>query len=126
VKITNNVQMGGYSTIMKGSYIGLSAVLHQFTVIGAYSIVGMGSILNRNIPPAVLAIGSPARFLKINKTGVEKTGLDEFEWSAEYLESPSETTIHPKLRDEYVEYLGVCKERMRERKEITLFRSNQH
>lgn len=125
VKIANNVQMGGYSTIMKGAYIGLSAVLHQFSVVGAYSMIGMGSLVNRVIPPGGLALGSPARMIKINKIALEKIGINDFEWVDGYLTNPTIENIHPELRQSYLEFSKERDHRILERKRVTTLRSQK-
>lgn len=124
VKIANNVQMGGYSTILEGAYIGLSAVLHQFTVIGAFAMIGMASVISRNIFPAGLAVGSPARVIKINQIALENTGLSDFEWVNDYLKNPSLANIHPKLQRYFQDYLDIISTRNIERNEVTIYRKN--
>ena len=122
VKIANNVQMGGYSTILQEAYVGLSAVLHQFTIIGAFAMIGMASVVTRNIPPLGLVVGSPARVIKINQKALEKTGLNDFEWVDDYLKSPSLSNIHPKLQIYFQNYLDITSSRSKERKAITIYR----
>lgn len=124
VKIANNVQMGGYTSILSGAYIGLSAVLHQFSVIGHYSMIGMGSTTTRNIPPAGLAIGSPSRVIKVNETALLKLGIPEFDWSKKFIENPSLETIHLSLMEEFVEYLQVVDSRSSQRIELSNLRSS--
>lgn len=124
VKIANNVQMGGYTSILSGAYIGLSAVLHQFSVIGHYSMIGMGSTTTRNIPPTGLAIGSPSRVMKVNKTALLKLGIPEFDWATKFIENPSSETIHPSLMKEYFEYLQVVDTRSSQRIELSNLRSS--
>lgn len=80
VKIASNVQMGGYTSICKGAYVGMNATIHQFTTIGAYSMVGMGSIVTRDVPTAVKAFGSPCRAVGLNVVGLEKIGIFDFDW----------------------------------------------
>ena len=80
VKIANAVQMGGFSTVQDDSYLGLSAVLHQFTVIGAACMIGMNSTVNMSTRPGSIYVGSPARFLKPNSKGLIKYGIKSLEW----------------------------------------------
>jgi UDP-N-acetylglucosamine acyltransferase len=123
VKIANNVQMGGYTSILEGAYIGLSAVLHQFCVIGQYSMIGMGSTTVRNILPTGLAIGSPSRVIKINKVALENLGIRELDWAVKFIENPDLDTVHPSLRKVFLEYLAVVDFRSSQRKEISILRS---
>ena len=50
--IGNNVFIGGFSIILKGSYIGEN------------SIIGAGSVISGNIPSGEIWAGNPARFIK--------------------------------------------------------------
>lgn len=124
VKIANNVQMGGYSTIFEGTYLGLSVVLHQFSVIGAHAMIGMGSLVTRNIPPASLATGSPARVLKVNQIALEKMGLNDFEWVSAYIKMPTLENIHPYLHSSFESYQTVLTKKIEDRKKVTIFRKN--
>jgi UDP-N-acetylglucosamine acyltransferase len=125
VKIANSVQMGGYSTILKGSYLGLGAILHQFTVIGAFSMVGMGSIVTHNCMPGTLNFGSPSRLHRLNRIGLQKLGISDFEWEQSYIKDPSLDTVHKLLRVDFEEYSEVLRNRMLERNQITLFRKSK-
>lgn len=122
VKIANNVQMGGYTTIMSQSYIGLSVTMHQFTVIGALSMIGMGSVLSKNFPPAGLVVGAPARLLKVNQIALDKFEIGDFAWVDEYLKSPSETTIHPQLVSYFMNYKECVFNRLNQRNEVSKLR----
>ena len=50
----------------------MSAVLHQFTTIGSFVMIGMESVVTRNVPPAVLALGAPSRIIGINSVAIKK------------------------------------------------------
>jgi UDP-N-acetylglucosamine acyltransferase len=85
VKITNAVQLGGYTTICYGVNIGLSAVIHQWSVVGAYAMIGMNSTVAKSIPPGSLAVGSPARIKGPNIFSLEKIGIADTNFWSEYL-----------------------------------------
>ena len=53
--------LGGYVSIGKYTYIGLSVAVKEQVNIGSYSIVGMGSIVYKDIPDEMIALGNPAR-----------------------------------------------------------------
>jgi UDP-N-acetylglucosamine acyltransferase len=80
VKIADNVTMGGFTTIQEGSYLGLGAVLHQFSVIGAGCMLGMNSTVTKSIKPGSIAVGQPARIIKPNEPGLVKLGIHDFSW----------------------------------------------
>ena len=53
--------LGGYVSIGKYTYIGLSVAVKERVNIGNYSIVGMGAIVYKDIPDEMIALGNPAR-----------------------------------------------------------------
>jgi len=79
VTLSCNVLIGGHSYIMKGVNFGLGSICHQFSKIGAYSMVGMGSVVTKtsNIEPGGVYVGSPAKYLKQNAVGLSRNGIDD-------------------------------------------------
>ncbi|HVS45278.1 MAG TPA: UDP-N-acetylglucosamine acyltransferase [Verrucomicrobiae bacterium] len=77
--LANNVQIGGFSDIGEGTNVGLSTVIHQFTTLGAYAMVGMGAIVAKDVPPFAKVVGSPLRYLDINRAGMMRSGFNESE-----------------------------------------------
>ncbi|MDQ6767509.1 MAG: UDP-N-acetylglucosamine acyltransferase [Candidatus Eremiobacteraeota bacterium] len=73
--ITNNAQIGGHSEIQQFAFIGLSCVTHQFSTIGAYAFVGMGSIVAKDVPPFMKAFGNPVRLAGVNTVGLARNGF---------------------------------------------------
>jgi UDP-N-acetylglucosamine acyltransferase len=59
--------------------IGLGAIIHQRRVIGAYSMIGMNSTVTKNVPPFVIAHGSPCRPTRLNTVGLSRAGFSEEE-----------------------------------------------
>lgn len=55
------VRLGGQVTVGSGVMIGLGAVVLPGITIGDDTIVGAGSVVTRDLPPRVVAYGSPAR-----------------------------------------------------------------
>jgi acetyltransferase-like isoleucine patch superfamily enzyme len=50
--------------LSRGAQIGTNATLLPFVVIGAYSLVGAGSVVTRDVPSGTVVAGNPARVLK--------------------------------------------------------------
>lgn len=77
VTLSCNVLIGGYSYIMEGANMGLGSICHQNSVIGAYSMVGMGGIVTKKsiIFPGHIYVGNPAKYLKENTIGLERAGI---------------------------------------------------
>jgi len=78
VNLSCNVLIGGHSYIMEGANMGLGSMCHQFSVIGAYSMIGMGGIVVKSseINPGEIYVGTPVKFLKDNKIGLNRNNID--------------------------------------------------
>lgn len=72
-----SVLIGGHSYLFEGVNFGLGAMCHQFSVIGAYSMIGMNSVVTKNaqIAPGETYVGQPAKFLKANQIGLQRAGI---------------------------------------------------
>ncbi len=73
--LANNVQIGGFSFVGDGANVGLSCVLHQFSTIGAYAMVGMGTVVSKDVPPFTKVYGAPPRISGINEIGMKRSGF---------------------------------------------------
>lgn len=84
VTLCNAVSLGGHVRVMRGATIGLNSSVHQFQVIGAYSMLGMGTIVPKSvrIEPGQCYAGNPARWLRANDIGLKRAGITDI--SAEY------------------------------------------
>jgi len=103
VKITNAVQLGGYSTISYCANIGLSSTLHQWSIVGAYAMIGMNSTVTKNIPPGSLAVGSPIRIIRPNEFALQKIGITEYDWWASYQMNLRHFDV-PKVLNDHVNF----------------------
>jgi UDP-N-acetylglucosamine acyltransferase len=74
ITLSCNVLIGGHSYLMEGCNMALGSICHQYSVIGAYSIVGMGSVVTKksSIFPGGKFIGSPTKYLSKNTIGLER------------------------------------------------------
>lgn len=72
-----NVLVGGHSYLMEGVNMGLGSICHQFSVLGAYSMIGMGGIVTKSseIHPGEIYVGNPVKFLKENKIGLNRNNI---------------------------------------------------
>lgn len=82
VTICNNVALAGHVHVMEGSNIGLGTTVHQFQVIGSYSMIGMNStvVSSAVIQPGGKWVGNPVRNIGINEVGLSRNNV-----SPEYL-----------------------------------------
>lgn len=75
VTIASGVAIGGHVRVGRGANLGLNASVHQRRVIGAFAMVGMGSVVTRDIPPFVKAFGNPCGVRGVNAVGLERAGM---------------------------------------------------
>jgi acyl-[acyl carrier protein]--UDP-N-acetylglucosamine O-acyltransferase len=64
---------------MEGCNLGLGTITHQFSKIGAYCMLGMGTIVTKTtyILPGGVYIGSPARRIKQNAVSFTKNQITD-------------------------------------------------
>lgn len=81
VTLSCNTIVAGHVRVMNGANMGLGSITHQFTVLQPYSMLGMGTIVTKTstIEPFCIYIGSPAKLLKVNAIGIERSGLSHEE-----------------------------------------------
>ncbi len=77
VTVACAVLIAGHTRIGRGANLGLGAVLHQRLVIGPGTMIGMGSVITKPIPPFATAFGSPARVRGVNEFGMRRMGLSD-------------------------------------------------
>ena len=65
--ISGLVHIAGSCYIGHESYIGMNACVKEDIKIGNEAIIGIASVVVRDIPDAVIALGNPARPMKINE-----------------------------------------------------------
>jgi UDP-N-acetylglucosamine acyltransferase len=75
--ISCNVLLGGFSKVMSGVNCGLGVIIHQYSVLGQYSMLGMGTIVTKSskIEPGNIYVGSPAKLLKRNDVGLSRANI---------------------------------------------------
>ncbi|GAA1505845.1 acetyltransferase [Sphaerisporangium rubeum] len=58
------VRLAGGVRVEPGAYIGSGALVRESRVIGSYSLVGMGSVVTRDVPSEQVWAGVPARYVR--------------------------------------------------------------
>jgi UDP-N-acetylglucosamine acyltransferase len=81
VTVAHNVVFAGHTRVHDNANIGVAAIFHQFTTVGSYAMIGMGSVVNKDVPPFAMVSGVPARFMRFNARGVQRAGVDPAELS---------------------------------------------
>lgn len=77
VTLAPNVVVGGISKLLLGCNIGMGATLHQFSVIGHFSIVATNAAALKNVKPFSRYI--PGKPISVNAYAIKKFGFEEYE-----------------------------------------------
>nr|WP_237535934.1 acetyltransferase [Streptomyces sp. SID3343] len=77
------VRLAGGVAVERGAYLGAGAMVREHCRVGAWSLVGMGSVVTRDVPPAEVWAGTPARRLRSAPVPAEMHGLHEGEMGDE-------------------------------------------
>ena len=87
VVLSNNVVLAGSAYVGDRANLGMGAVVHQFSAVGAGAMIGMQAAVRASIPPYALAIGVPARVRRANTRALEAAGAtpDQVAALAEHL-----------------------------------------
>ena len=76
VIFANAASVAGHVHVGDHAILGGFTAVHQFTHIGAHSFSGLGTIVNRDIPPYVIVAGNHAQAYGLNKNGLKRRGFD--------------------------------------------------
>jgi UDP-N-acetylglucosamine acyltransferase len=77
VTLAPNVVVGGISKLLEGCNIGMGATIHQYSVIGHYSIVATNAAALKNIKPFSRYI--PGKPISANSYAIQKYNFMEYE-----------------------------------------------
>ena len=66
--IAPGARLGGNVTIGQGTLVGIGAIVLPGRRVGAWSVVGAGAVVTRDLPDGVVAVGSPAHALTVKTT----------------------------------------------------------
>jgi len=74
VILSSGCRLAGHVHLMKKCNLGMSVLVHQYAVIGSYSMLGMGSVVIKGsrVEPGMKYAGIPVRFLSRNSHALEK------------------------------------------------------
>ena len=71
----NSASLASHVSVGDYAILGGFSLVHQFSRIGAHSFSGMGSVINKDVPPYVLVSGHFAESKGINKEGLKRRGF---------------------------------------------------
>ena len=66
-QISPGVNLAGTVKIKESAFVGTGAIINPGVTIGKNAIVGSGSVVIKDLPDNVTAVGNPARIIKIHK-----------------------------------------------------------
>lgn len=75
--MANAATLAGHVQVEDCAVIGGLVAVHQFTRIGAYSMVGGFSGIGQDIPPYTMASGSRAKLYGLNAIGLKRHGFSD-------------------------------------------------
>jgi len=71
----NACELAGHVHVGDWAILGATTLVHQFVQVGAHSFTGMGTYLDRDLPPFVRAAGNMAQPYGINSVGLRRRGF---------------------------------------------------
>jgi UDP-N-acetylglucosamine acyltransferase len=77
VVMANYATLGGHVSLGDWVIMGGYSGIHQFAKVGAHAFLGNNAAVTRDVPPYVMAVGSPAVPHSINSEGLKRRGFNE-------------------------------------------------
>jgi UDP-N-acetylglucosamine acyltransferase len=75
IVLANGTNLAGHVIVEDFAVVGGLTGVHQFTHIGAHSMIGGASAVNKDVPPYVTASGNHARLYGLNLIGMKRRGF---------------------------------------------------
>jgi UDP-N-acetylglucosamine acyltransferase len=75
VIFSNGASLAGHVVIEDHAWLGGFTLVHQFCRVGTYAFCGMGSALNKDVPPYCIVSGNLAEARGLNKEGLKRAGF---------------------------------------------------
>ena len=99
VILSSNVCLAGKVHLLRNCNLGLGALVHQYVTIGAFSMIGMGSVVTKDVLPFSTVYGNPASLKNWNEYKFSELGItaNDLKIAHEKLISP---THHPLVESE--------------------------
>jgi UDP-N-acetylglucosamine acyltransferase len=74
--MANNATLAGHAVLEDWAILGGFVGVHQFCRVGAHAFIGMGALLNADVPPFVMVADRYAEPRGINSEGLKRRGFD--------------------------------------------------
>ena len=75
--MSNQVQLAGEVHVGDWAVLGGGALVHQFTHIGPHVMLQGGSLVNKDLPPYIVAGRYPLSYEGVNSVGLKRRGFTE-------------------------------------------------
>ena len=75
VIMSNLTTLGGHVNISDWVILSGGVLVHQFCNVGEHAFVGAGGLVTQDVPPFILAAGSPLVYSGINNVGLKRRGF---------------------------------------------------
>ncbi|MCC5856904.1 MAG: acyl-ACP--UDP-N-acetylglucosamine O-acyltransferase [Ectothiorhodospiraceae bacterium] len=76
VTLANAATLAGHVTVEDHVIIAGLCAIHQFARIGAYAMLGGGTMASMDIPPYAMASGNHAKLYGLNRRGLQRNGFN--------------------------------------------------
>ncbi|MCO5120636.1 MAG: acyl-ACP--UDP-N-acetylglucosamine O-acyltransferase [Burkholderiaceae bacterium] len=76
VILANTTNLAGHVELGDWAILGGFTGVHQFCKIGAHAMTGVGTVVLHDLPPYVMASGTPANAHGLNSEGLRRRGFD--------------------------------------------------
>lgn len=73
--MSNATQLAGEVEIEDWAILGGGSLVHQFTRIGGHVMIQGGTLVNKDVPPYVIAAHDPIQYCGINSVGMNRRGF---------------------------------------------------
>ena len=74
--LTPGVVLGGNTAILEGANLGINCSVHQNTVVGQYTMIGMGTVIKKNLKP--FSLKTEGRDCSVNLYSLKKYGFMKY------------------------------------------------
>jgi UDP-N-acetylglucosamine acyltransferase len=75
VILSSNVCLAGKVHLLNGCNLGMGVLVHQYSTIGAFCMIGMGSVVTKDVLPFSTVYGNPAVLKKWNSYKFSELGI---------------------------------------------------
>jgi len=110
VILSSNVCLAGKVHLLDGANLGMGVLVHQYVTIGAYCMIGMGSVVTKDVLPFSTSYGNPAVLKKWNTHKLSELGItmNDLKIESGNLTCP---THHPLVQKEITAFYQLSQRR---------------